>query len=310
MIRAASLAALALVCAAPAQAGIPYAREETCPVGGETFSFTTTASYTIFGQRPDGKPYGSWMFPLALPECPSNALVVYREFKPEEIPALTALVASPEYQALRSETQYFRASWLAARMEPSDPQRAVFLLLQATWEADWAPETKTRYQRAFAEAAETIAPDASDLDSLFLRFRLANARRELGEIDAARAALDSLPLAALDVTVPTGEEVAYEQRRDAESRRFLFETIPLMRKVIDAGDSSTTPLDLMGADFAGEACADLIEADAAAPLPERCDAPKVRERTQRVLGYRKDRAAEDAPTAGEVLEAAEDAAED
>ena len=88
-----------------------------------------------------------------------------------------------------------------------------------------APETKTRYQRAFAEAAEKIAPVADDLDTLFLRFRLANARRELGEFDAARAALDSLPLAALDVTAPTGEEVAYEQRRDAESRRFLFETI-------------------------------------------------------------------------------------
>jgi len=310
VIRAAGLAALALVCAAPAQAGIAYAREETCPVGGETFSFTTTASYTIFGQRPDGKPFGSWSFPLALPECPSNALVVYREFKPEEIPALTALVASPEYAALRSETPYFRASWLAARMEPGDPQRALFLLLQASWEVDEAPATKTRYQRTFAEAAAAIAPDADDLDSLFLRFRLANAWRELGEFAAARAALESLPLAALDVAVPTDKKVPYEQRREAESRRFLHDQTPRMRKAIDAGDASPTPLDLMDADFAGTACADLIEADAAAPLPERCNETKVRERTEEVREYRKARTADDERMAREVPEEAGDSAND
>ena len=310
MRRAGAAAALALAAlAAPAHAGFPVDREETCPVGGEKFTFTTTGSYSVFGQRPDGKPFGSWFFPLAMPECPSNALVVYRKFKPEEIPALTALVASPEYKALRSETQYFRASWLAARMEPGDPQRAAFLLLQASWEVDEAPAIKARYQRAFAEAAEAIAPDAADLDSLFLRFRLANARRELGEFDAARAALDSLPLAALDVTVPTDKTVPYEQRRDAKSRRFLHDQALLMRKVIDAGDSASTPLDLMSVDFAGAACADLIEADAAAPLPERCNEPLVRERTQEVLRNRKDRAAKGGPTAGEVADDAEEAAE-
>lgn len=308
MMRAGAAAAVALAAlAAPAHAGFPVESEETCPVGGEKFTYTTTGSYSIFGQRPDGKPYGSWLFPLAMPECPSNALVVYREFKPEEIPALTALIASPEYTALRSETQYFRASWLAARMEPGDPHRAAFLLLQATWEVDEAPETKARYQRAFAEAAGAITPDAAELDSLFLRFRLANARRELGEFDAARAALDSLPLAALDVAVPTDKKVPYEQRREAESRRFLHDQTLRMRRVIDAGDASPTPLDLMSADFAGQACADLIEADVAAALPERCNDPKVRERTQRVLAYRKSRTTGNEPTALEVAEEAEDA---
>lgn len=311
MRRAGAAAALALATlAAPAHAGFPVESEETCPVGGEKFTYTSTGSYSVFGQRPDGKPYGSWMFPLAMPECPSNALVVYRAFKPEEIPALTALVASPEYQALRGETPYFRASWLAARMEPGDAQRSAFLLLQATWEVDEAPAIKTRYQRAFAEAASEITVDPDDNDSLFLRFRLANAYRELGDFAAASDALESLPRAAIDVQVPTDPKTDYRVRKAAESRRFLLGMIPLMRKVIDAGDASSTPLDLMSADFAGNACADLIEADAAAPLPERCNDPKVRERTQKVLGYRKNRAANDGPTAGEVMEAAEEAAED
>ncbi|MBA4007381.1 MAG: hypothetical protein C0486_01195 [Erythrobacter sp.] len=313
MKRAGTAAALALAAlAAPAQAGFPVESEETCPVGGEKFTYTTTGSYTIFGQRPDGKPYGSWMFPLAIPECPSNALVVYREFKPEEIPALTALVASPEYQALRSETQYFRASWLAARMEPSDPQRAVFLLLQATWEVDWAPETKTRYQRAFAEAAEKIAPDAGDLDTLFLRFRLANARRELGEFDAARAALDSLPLAALDVTVPTDETVPYEQRRDAESRRFLHSQIAMMRKAITAGDTSSEPVDLMDPDFLAGRCADLIEEDPSAPLPDHCNDPAIRKAAEEFVRRRRsaDFGDEMPKDADSAAAAAEDAGED
>jgi len=293
VIRAAGLAALALVCAAPAQAGIAYAREETCPVGGETFSFTTTASYTIFGQRPDGKPYGSWRFPLAMPECPSNALVVYREFKPEEIAALTALVQSPEYQALRSETPYFRAAWLARRMDAADPFQALFLMLSATWEVDDAPDTKARYQRAFAEAALVVPIDVAQINTLFLHYRRANALRELGDFQAARAALDQLPHAALGEDVRPDRTVPEQTRKEARSRRFLFKAIPAMRKVIDAGDASSTPLDLMGADFAGQACADRIEADPAAPLPERCNDPEVRERMQKVLGYRKDRAAED-----------------
>ncbi|MCL9998278.1 MAG: hypothetical protein NBV68_02760 [Erythrobacter sp.] len=305
---AAALAVATL--AAPAHAGIAYDTEETCPVGGEKFTYTTTASYTVFGQRPDGKPYGSWRFPLAMPECPSNALVVYREFKPEEIPALAALVASPEYQAMRGETQYFRASWLSARLEPDDRAGAAFLLLQASWEADEDPALKARYQRAFAEAAEKIAPEAEYLDTLALRFRLANARRELGEFDAARAALDSLPLAALDVPEPTDRNADYAVRKNAENRRFLLVQAAALRKVIEAGDTSSTPLDLMGADFAGNACADLIEADAAAPLPERCNDPKVRERTNRVLEYRKARTAEDESMAREVPEQAGDSGVD
>lgn len=58
----------AAAAALPAAAGIPVRQRMTCPIGGEAFTYNTTASYTTFGSRPDGKPYGSWIFPLALPE--------------------------------------------------------------------------------------------------------------------------------------------------------------------------------------------------------------------------------------------------
>ena len=307
MIRAAG-AALTLVCAAPAFAGFPVESEEICPVGGERFTYVTTGSYSIFHQRPDGKPFGSWYFPLAMPECPSNALVVYRDFKPEEIPALTALVLSPEYQALRDETPYFRASWLAQRIDAADPLKALFLLLSATWEVDGAPETKARYQRAFADAAVSVPIDVANIETLFLHYRRANALRELGDFAGASAALDVLPLAALDVEVPQDRKVPYSARSDARSRRFLFEAIPLMRAVIAAGDTSSDPLELMDDRVAAGRCADWIEEDPAATLPKRCNDPAIRKQTDIFLKNRRadsDAAAmaADADTAAEAAEA-------
>jgi hypothetical protein len=308
VIRAGSAAlAIALAAlAAPALAGEAMEVETTCPVGGETFTYVTTAGYSVYGQRPDGKPYGSWTFPLALPQCPSNALVVYREFKPEEIAALTALVQSPEYQALRPESPYFRAAWLAQRMDAADPFSALFLLLSATWEVDDAPETKARYQRAFAEGAISVPIDVANIDTLFLHYRRANALRELGDFAGARAALDVLPRAALDVNVPKDRKVPYSARSDASSRRFLFDNIPLMRKVIEAGDSSSFPIELMDSDMAGWACADLT--DAGAPLHPRCAEPAVREQMQDILDIRRNNPPEDEASAADIAEAAEAAA--
>jgi len=303
VIRAGAIAALALASAAPAVAGFPVEITETCPVGGETFTYVTTGSYSTFGQRPDGKPYGSWTFPLAMPECPSNALVVYREFKPEEIAALTALVQSAEYQAMREESQYFRAAWLARRMDAANPLEALFLLLSATWEVDDAPETKARYQRAFADAALVVPIDVAQIETLFLQYRRANALRELGDFDAARTALDLLPRAALDVNVPTDRKVPYKTRDEARSRRFLFDTIPVMRKVIEAGDASSFPIDLMDSDMAGWACADLN--DAGEPLHARCAEPAVEERMQEILDIRRNNPPEDEASAADAAEEAE-----
>ncbi len=95
--------AAALAAAGPASAGKPVTETMTCPIGGGSFTFTTAASYSTYGERPDGRPFGSWTFPLALPECPDNGLVLYKEYTAEEVAKLEPLVASEAYQALRKD---------------------------------------------------------------------------------------------------------------------------------------------------------------------------------------------------------------
>ena len=77
--------AVVLASAGSALAATPYQADAVCPVGGEKFKYTSTGSWSTWGERPDGKPYGSWIFPSPLPECPGNKLVMYREFSPVEI---------------------------------------------------------------------------------------------------------------------------------------------------------------------------------------------------------------------------------
>lgn len=260
---------------APASAGSPIEVKIKCPVGGKRFTHVETAAYSTWGERPDGKPYGSWIFPMPIPECPDNALVIYRDFEKHEIPALTALVQSPDYQALRAETTYYRAAWLAERMDRDKPRAPVWLMLRATWQADEAPATKARYQREFAARAAAVAVDGADVDSLILHYRLANTRRELGDFVAALAALDAIPLAALDVTMPEGADASPDAQDDAAARLYLREQIPALRQTIAAGDISAEPLALLPENVAAWLCFEQIEAGTT-DLPARCNEPAIR----------------------------------
>jgi hypothetical protein len=103
------LAAASAMLASPA-AGAPAApaaeRAMTCPVGGGSFQFKAVAPPVVAGERPDGRPVGGVKFPLPLPECPDNGLVLYKDYEPGDVTKLAPLVASEAYQALRkNETQ-------------------------------------------------------------------------------------------------------------------------------------------------------------------------------------------------------------
>jgi hypothetical protein len=91
--------------ATPSYAGIPTPVEMTCPVGGKKFTFISTMSYSNWGSRPDGKPYGSWTFPMPVPDCPDNGLVLYKKFSDEEIKQLKLLLKTPGFQRVRYETR-------------------------------------------------------------------------------------------------------------------------------------------------------------------------------------------------------------
>jgi hypothetical protein len=234
--------------AAPAQA--PAAQTMTCPVGGGSFSFTPTSSVTATGERPDGKPFGSTTFPVAVPECPDNGLVLYKDYTPEEVARLEPIVKSDAYQALRKEdTPYYRAYWLMKAMG-LPPERYLWALLQASWEADRKPELRKRYLTELAEASAAVPAKPGDLNWIGMEGRAINALRELGRFDEALARLDKVPLAGLNVPAPAGGESAAQAR----IRRGWFAFFTALRPAIERKDSSIEPLDLLPRSVAVERC--------------------------------------------------------
>ena len=240
-------AAAALACPAAAWAGMPVTETMTCPIGGGSFSFTTTVSYSTYGERPDGKPYGSWTFPLALPECPDNGLVLYKDYTPEEVARLEPLVASEAYQALRKEdTPYYRAYWLMKAMGLG-PERYLWALLQASWEAQDKPELRKRYLTELAETSATVPPRPADLNWIGMEGRAINALREVGRFEEASARLAKVPLAGLAATGETAE---------AKSRRGWHGFFTAIGPVIERKDSSIEPLDMLPRSVAFGRCID------------------------------------------------------
>jgi hypothetical protein len=241
-----------------AGAGKPVVETMTCPIGGGDFSFTTTASYSTYGERPDGKPYGSWTFPLALPECPDNGLVLYKQYTPDEVARLEPLVASEAYQALRKEdTPYYRAYWLMKSMGLG-PDRYLWALLQAGWEAEGKPELRKRYLAELAEASAAVPARPGDLNWIGMEGRAINALRELGRFDEAQARLAKVPIAGLDAAGETAE---------AKSRRGWHAFFTAIKPAIERRDSSIEPLDMLPRSVAFGRCLDradqLGEADKA-----------------------------------------------
>lgn len=255
-MRILSLAAAAAfaVVAGPAFGTTPVTETMTCPVGGASFPFTTTASYTTQGERPDGKPFGSRAFPLALPECPDNGLVLYKDYTPEEVAKLEPLVASEAYQALRKEdTPYYRAYWLMKAMGLG-PERYLWALLQASWEAEPKPELRKRYLAELAETSGQVPPRPGDLNWIGMEGRAINALRELGRFDEALARLEKVPVSTLNVELPAGAGASQEAVAQARVRRGWHNFFTAIRPVIDRRDSSIEPLELLPRSIALSRC--------------------------------------------------------
>ena len=169
--------------------------ETVCPVGGERFAAWRTAMYSTYGERPDGKPYSYLSFPLPIPECPGNKLIVFDDFTPSEVAVLESLIASEEYKDLiASETTYYRAYWLATKLGRPEPQ-SLGLLLSAIWQvspgagestvAQMSKSSLRRYQLMFVERVRRIGPGLQAKEQLWLTARAANAARQLGQFKEA-----------------------------------------------------------------------------------------------------------------------------
>ncbi len=258
-VLAATIAALGIPAtgapAAPAAEPVPT-RAMTCPIGGAGFQFQPVATPVVAGERPDGQPIGGVKFPIALPECPDNGLVLYKEYDLDEVARIEPLVQSEAFQALRkTETQYYRAYWLMREMG-LPPELYLWALLQASWEADGRPELRKRYLEELVEASAKVPPRPADLAWIGMEGRAINALRELGRFDEALERLDKVPLAGLDSPAPTGAAATPQALALARSRRGWRTFFTAIRPAIERRDSSVEPLDLLPRSFAAGRCLD------------------------------------------------------
>ncbi|HET9637616.1 MAG TPA: hypothetical protein VFP12_00240 [Allosphingosinicella sp.] len=255
-----------LLPASAASAGMPVPATAKCPVGGKSFTWTTTASYSIWGYRPDGKPYGSWEFPLEMPKCPGNGLVIFDQFTREETERLKTLVESAEYRAMRnSETSYFLAAWLMKGLG-RPPINVAWMTVQASWQADGRPELKKRYQALYVDRIRALARTGDGADWLLMQARAVNGLRELGRFDEAKALLASLDLKPLDVAIPeekTGESTPsglgrsvlnYDEIQEAKRKRAFLDQFKELGVLIEARNADSEPLQMLPAREAAERC--------------------------------------------------------
>lgn len=225
----------------PALATTSYPEDFTCPIGGERFQAEVIGSYSSWGNRPDGRPYGTLPW-VPLPECPGNGFLLFQEeFTPQEIAILTPLVDSAEYQAMReAETQHYRAWWLQHALGSAEAAPLAETLLVATWQSDDEPERKARYQRAFVAAADAVR--LNDPAWLVLTLRAVNARRELGDFAGAAALLGTAQVARS--TWPTEDEAREDTQAYATG----------LAAVVAEGNAGAEPLRMIPQEIGVERC--------------------------------------------------------
>lgn len=213
-------AALAILLAGPAAAGTPFESELKCPVGGETFTITETASCSGgYGRTMSLRQITSCDFVTRLPVCPGNGLPIYRQFKEDDIPKLEALVSGPDYPAMRDMSDWQRA-YAVARYMGEAGQFGFGLQLEALW-FDSEAFLKDKVAMSLFELESETELSKADLEStpyikaLVAYVRVASGRRE----EAAEA------IAAVRPLVGDNEDVTrYLDRLEACNADFQPET--------------------------------------------------------------------------------------
>lgn len=246
------LATLAFCLAAPAGASTFFEVSKTCPVGGETFSFAELGSISTFGAMPDGMPVGSGYFPIRMPECPGNGLVMYRDFDAQEVEALQAIVEGAAYRALRgSENAYYRAYWLERQIAPRS-EITTALLMRAAWDAkNFAPggEQAMRYTSELVDALKANPATAPTFDTVAIQLRLVNALRELGRFEEA-----ATTLAAIAITPDLGPGAEDGGEDPAAIREWLTDFRAKLDVALARRDATRNPIDMQDERSAAMRC--------------------------------------------------------
>jgi hypothetical protein len=133
MVRTVLCTFLLLASVSSAWAGIPIDRTVTCPVGGEEFTATDTASCTTMGRTMSFRPLTSCDFITRLPVCPSNGLPVFDEFTEDQVAELATFLKTAEYEKIKILPPWQRAYALAVHLGQSGTETAFWLLQNSMW---------------------------------------------------------------------------------------------------------------------------------------------------------------------------------
>jgi len=152
---------LTLASVSSVYAGTPIEQKIECPIGGKSFSITSTASCSSFG---DGRHMSFWVpsscdFVTRLPVCSRYKFPVYKEFSDDEKKRLKTHVKSKEYRALRKQSRYFRAFMVDRFLSPERNVGELFsLLLEGFWydSAALTYESDT-YMRSFLDSGRALS---------------------------------------------------------------------------------------------------------------------------------------------------------
>lgn len=132
-------------------------QEMTCPYDGAKFSFVGQGSGTSFGQQLDLKAVGAITSPWPIAVCPTNGFVFYKnKFSDGELEKLRPFILSPEYQATKGESPYYRAFWIVDHSGGLHAEASEKLLF-ATWESGG-----DRYARYATLLAERLPKDVEN----------------------------------------------------------------------------------------------------------------------------------------------------
>lgn len=263
---------LAMAPATPAPEA-PKGTEFTCPVGGERFLQDVEAPFYPLEGLPNGSSMGGQFSDRMVPICPGNGLVMVPKYDgedgdpeamtaytPEEIAELPALIASPEYKALANEAAFFRLYWLATKLGRPTMQR-FHLLQHVSWVGQKPEQHRANLERFLALGEPLIAAPDFDPDRRWqARLYLANALRELGRFDEAKARLETLwtewqaEWAKRQAANPVNEHFYV----DGEDGHDLFsDGIDMLLGVIADRDDDYQPVAMMGEQVANAICDNL-----------------------------------------------------
>ena len=173
-------------------------KEFKCPIGNESFESLSLGTHSKFGVYLDWKPVSYMDFPVPLPVCPSNGLVMTKEnYTATELKTLSAIIMANDYKEIfeNQNSSYY----LYAKINEKLQDEAVdqwWLLLNSTWEA-YGCKNKSKYTKY---ALETIQEAEKSLDSLnstddnywLLHIIISNLNRRIGDFETAKTWLNKL----------------------------------------------------------------------------------------------------------------------